>query len=52
MTTSSYHIYINDKVLFKDLTIEEFELIWKKLYTSYWKEELTYSVCLTRTISS
>ena len=51
MTTSSYHIYINDKVLFKNLTIEEFELIWKKLYTSYWKEELTYSVCFDQKLS-
>ena len=42
---SSYHIYFGDKVLFKNLTLEEFQLIWKKLYTSYWKDEITYSVC-------
>ena len=41
----TYHIYFQEKVLFKNLTLEEFTLIWNKLYTSYWKEELTYTVC-------
>ena len=41
----TYHIYFQEKVLFKNLTLEEFGLIWNKLYTSYWKEELTYTVC-------
>ena len=40
--TKSYHIYLNDKCLFKNLSLEEFTLIWNKLYTSYWKEEITY----------
>ena len=22
---------------------EEFDLIWNKLYTSYWREEITYT---------
>ncbi len=39
----SYHIYLNDKCLFKNLDEEEFETIWDKIYLSYWKEELTYS---------
>ena len=39
----TYHIYFQEKVLFKNLTLEEFTLIWNKLYTSYWKEELTYT---------
>ena len=39
----TYHIYLNDKCLFKNLNEEEFNLIWNKLYTSYWKEEITYS---------
>lgn len=38
----TYHIYFQEKVLFKNLTLEEFTLIWNKLYTSYWKEEITY----------
>ena len=28
---------------FKDLDEEEFEVIWGRLYRSYYKEELTYS---------
>ena len=40
----SYHIYLEDKCLFKNLNEQEFELIWDKIYYSYWKEDLTYSV--------
>ena len=39
----TYHIYLNDKCLFKNLNEEEFNIIWNKLYTSYWKDELTYT---------
>ena len=39
----SYHIYLNDRCLFKNLKEEEFDLIWNKLYTSYWREEITYT---------
>jgi hypothetical protein len=39
----SYHIYIEDKCLFKNLNEDEFNVIWNKLYTSYWKEEITYT---------
>ena len=45
MKGQSYHIYFQEKVLFKNLTIEEFSLIWDKLYTSYWKDDITYSIC-------
>ena len=38
-----YHIYLEDKCLFKNVNEEEFDIIWNKLYTSYWKEELTYT---------
>ena len=38
----TYHIYLNDKCLFKNLNEEEFNIIWNKLYTSYWKDEITY----------
>ena len=41
----TYHIYFRDKVIFKNLTLEEFGLIWNKLYTYYWKEDITYTVC-------
>jgi len=40
-----YHIYWNDKVLFKDLDEEEFENIWSKLHWVY-NEELNY-ICIT-----
>ena len=39
-----YHIYLEDKCLFKNVNEEEFNIIWNKLYTSYWREEITYSV--------
>ena len=39
----NYHIYLEDKCLFKNVNEEEFNIIWNKLYTSYWKEELTYT---------
>ena len=39
----AYHIYLEDKCLFKNLNEDEFNIIWNKLYTSYWKEELTYT---------
>ena len=38
-----YHIYLEDKCLFKNVNEEEFNIIWNKLYTSYWKEEITYT---------
>jgi len=45
MKGQSYHIYFQEKVLFKNLTIDEFGLIWDKLYTSYWRDDITYSIC-------
>ena len=42
----NYHIYLEDKCLFKNLNEEEFELIWDKLYTSYWKDDITYTECI------
>ena len=38
-----YHIYLEDKCLFKNVNEEEFDIIWNKLFTSYWKDELTYT---------
>ena len=46
---STYHIYLNDKCLFKNLNEEEFDLIWEKIYRSYFKEELTYAECIEDT---
>ncbi len=42
----SFHIYLEDKCLFKNLTLDEFTLIWDKLYTSYWKDDITYTECI------
>ena len=43
-TMKSYHIYLEDKCLFKDLSQEEFDVIWGRIYKSYFKDEITYSV--------
>ena len=43
---ATYHIYLNDKCLFKNLNESEFDLIWDKIYYSYWREELTYVECI------
>jgi len=41
--TKSYHIYIEDRCIFKNLNESEFDLIWNKLYTSYHRGDITYS---------
>ena len=41
---STYHIYLRGECLFKDLNDYEFNLIWGRIYQSYFKEELTYEV--------
>ena len=40
------HLLKNDKCLFKNLNQEEFDIIWGKIYYSYFKEELTYVECI------
>ena len=43
----SYHIYFKGEILFKNLSKDEFELVWGKLYTSYinaLNKELTYEL--------
>ena len=41
-----FHIYLNDKCLFKNLNQEEFDVIWARIYRSYFKDELTYVECI------
>jgi len=41
--SKTYHIYLRDECLFKDLTESEFEVIWGRIYQTYFMEELTYS---------
>ena len=40
--TSTYHIYLRGECLFKDLDDYEFDLIWGRIYKSYFKDELSY----------
>ena len=39
----SYHIYLKDECLFKVLTEWEFNIIWRRIYRSYFTEDLSYS---------
>ena len=39
----TYHIYLRDECLFKDLNESEFEVIWGRIYQTYFMEDLTYS---------
>ncbi len=42
---NTFHIYLREDCLFKDLNQEEFDVIWGRLYHSYFKDELSY-VCI------
>ena len=42
----SYHIYYEDKCLFKKLDQEEFDLILGRIYRSYHTDSLSFSVCI------
>jgi len=47
MMNDSYHIYFKGEILFKNLSKEEFEFVWGKLYTSYinaLNKDLTYEL--------
>ena len=47
MMNDSYHIYFKGEILFKNLSKDEFEFDWGKLYTSYinaLNKELTYEL--------
>tara|TARA_S200000501_G_scaffold162062_1_gene152809 strand:+ start:618 stop:803 length:186 start_codon:yes stop_codon:yes gene_type:complete len=43
LQSKTYHVYLNEKCLFKNLNEEEFNIIWNRLYTSYWSDEVSYS---------
>ena len=45
-TMKYFHIYINERCLFKNLNQEEFDLIWERIYRSYIRDELTYVECI------
>ena len=47
MMFDSYHIYFKGEILFKNLSKDEFEFVWCKLYTSYinaLNDELTFEI--------
>ena len=47
MMSDSFHIYFNGEILFKNLSKDEFEFVWGKLYTSYinaLNKDLTYEL--------
>ena len=47
MMNDSYHIYFKGEILFKNLSKDEFEFVWGKLYTSYinaLNKELTFEL--------
>ena len=47
MMNDSYHISFKGEILFKNLSNDEFEFVWGKLYTSYinaLNKELTYEL--------
>ena len=47
MMNDSYQIYFKGEILFKNLSKDEFEFVWGKLYTSYinaLNKELTYEL--------
>ena len=47
MMNDSYDIYFKGEILFKNLSKDEFEFVWGKLYTSYinaLNKELTYEL--------
>ena len=41
--TETYHIYLDGRCLFKDLDQEEFDVVWGRLYHSYWGKALEYT---------
>ena len=50
MMNDSYHIYFKGEILFKNLSKDEFEFVWGKLYTSYinaLNKELTYELIIS-----
>ena len=53
MMNDSYHIYFKGEILFKNLSKDEFEFVWGKLYTSYinaLNKDLTYELIIENNI--
>ena len=41
---NTYHIYFDGQCLFKNLTESEFDIIYGKIYSSYFGERISYEV--------
>ena len=55
MKIDSYHIYFKGELLFKNLSKDDFEFVWDKLYTSYindLNEEDTFEIISERILKS
>ena len=53
MMLDSFHIYFKGEILFKNLSKDEFEFVWGKLYTSYinaLNEELTFEIISEKSV--
>ena len=53
MMFDSYHIYFKGEILFKNLSKDEFEFVWGKLYTSYINaldQELTFEIISEKSV--
>ena len=53
MMLDTYHIYFKGEILFKNLSKDEFEFVWGKLYTSYinaLNEELTFEIISEKSV--
>ena len=54
MMFDSYHIYFKGEILFKNLSKDEFEFVWDKLYTSYinaLNQELTFEIISEKSVN-
>tara|TARA_S200000501_G_scaffold48950_1_gene39337 strand:+ start:304 stop:591 length:288 start_codon:yes stop_codon:yes gene_type:complete len=43
LSNTTYHIYLKDQCLFKDLSQDEFDIIWGRIYRSYFTEDISYT---------
>ena len=49
----TYHIYFKGEILFKNLSKDEFEFVWDKLYTSYinaLNQDLTFEIISEKSV--
>ena len=42
-SNKSFHVYLEERCIFKNLNQEEFDIIWERLYHSYWGDVFSYT---------